>query len=163
MSQTHLTPSSLPTGNAVGFLTNLFRSTACVEEAFHQGDGELQYLEKCWSDSAVLQFILLGWIGLALKILLLVLVATFLGAYVQGRRPWFVFVSSVKAVGRIVGGICSCFEMDDGAREREAASETERGLGIVWQEEREGGGYFGSQKEKVIRELKSSLMRTLNL
>lgn len=53
--------------------------------------------------------------------------------------------------------------MDDGAREREAASETERGLGIVWQEEREGGGYFGSQKEKVIRELKSSLMRTLNL
>lgn len=77
--------------------------------------------------------------------LLLVLVATFLGACVQGRRPWFVFVSFVKGMGRVVKGICSCFELD-GERE----GETEKGLGIVWQEEKKDGGYFGSPKEKVI-------------
>ena len=61
-------------------------------------------------------------------------------------------MSSVTAVGRIVGGVCSCFEIDDEVREREVASETEKGLGIIWQEEKEGGGYFGSPKEKVGRE-----------
>lgn len=149
MSQTPLPSSPLPTDSAVGFMANLFRSTACIEEAFHQDSGELHYLEKCWSDSAILQFILLGWIGLALKILILVLVATFLGACIQGRRPWFVFVSSVKGVGRIVGGICSCSEVDDEDRERQRESETEKGLGIVWQDEKKSGGYFDSPKEKV--------------
>lgn len=125
-------------------MANLFRSTACIEEAFHQEGGELQYLEECWSDSAVLKFILLGWIGIALKIMLLVILATFLGACIQGRRPWFVFVSCVKGMGRIVGGMFSCFEIDD------EVSEREKGLGIVWQEEKEGRGYFGSPKEKVL-------------
>lgn len=164
MSRTHPIPSPLPTDNAVGFIANLFRSTACIEEAFHQESGELHYLEQCWSDSAILQFILLGWIGLALKILLFVLVATFLGACIQGRRPWFVFVSFVKGVGRIVGGICSCFELDDEVRERQRESETEKGLGIVWQDEKKGRGYFGSPKEKVVlRDLKRTLTNLLTL
>ncbi len=130
-------------------MANLFRSTACIEEAFHQEGGELQYLEECWSDSAILQFIILGWIVLALKILLFILLGTFLGACIQRRRPWFVFVSFVKGVGRTVGGILPCFEIDDEARERETAGEAEKGLGVIWQEEKEGGGYFGSPKEKV--------------
>lgn len=150
MSQTPLTPWPEPTDNAVGFIANLFRSTACVEEAFHQDSGELQYLEECWSDSAILQFILLGWLGLALKILLFVLVATFLGACIQRRRPWFVFVSFVKGVGRVVGGVCSCSELDDEARESQRQSETEKGLGIVWKDEKKVGGYFSSPKEKVL-------------
>lgn len=150
MSRTQPTPSSFPTTNAAGFVASIFRGTACIEEAFHQESGEIQYLEKCWSDSAILQFILLGWIGLALKILLFVLLVTFLAAIIQGRRPWYVFVLLVKGVGKIVGGLCSCFEMDDEVRERERASETEKGLGIVWQEEKKGGGYFGSPKEKVL-------------
>ncbi|KAL9067003.1 MAG: hypothetical protein Q9161_007176 [Pseudevernia consocians] len=150
MSRTYPIPSALPTDKAVGFIANLFRSTACIEKAFHQEGGELQYLEECWSDSAVLQFILLGWIGIALKIMLLILLATILGAFIQGRRPWFVFVSCVKGVGRIVRGIFWCFEIDDHVSGRESAGETEKGLGIVWQEEKEGGGYFGSPKEKVL-------------
>ena len=60
-------------------------------------------------------------------------------------------------MGRIVGGVCSCFEIDDEVREREVASETEKGLGIIWQEEKEGGGYFGSPKEKVSRRAQTEL------
>lgn len=154
MSHTHATPSPVPTDNAAGFVAKLFRGTACIEEAFHQEAGELQYLEECWSDSAILQFILIGWIGIALKILLFVLLATFLGACIQGRRPWYVFVSFVKGVGKIVGGLCSCFELDNEERERERAGEAEKGLGIIWKEEKKNGGYFGSPKEKVLsREL----------
>lgn len=145
MSPTHTIPWPVPTESAVGTIANLFRSTACIEEAFHQESGELHYLEQCWSDSAILQFILLGWIGLALEILLLLLVATLLCACIQGRRPWFVFVSFVKGIGKVVWGICSCFELDG-----ERQSETEEGLGIVWQEERKDGKYFGSPKVKVI-------------
>ena len=51
-------------------------------------------------------------------------------------------------MGRTVGGILSCFEIDDEVRERETAGEAEKGLGIIWQEEKEGGGYFGSPKKK---------------
>ena len=120
-----------------------------MQEAFRQEGGEFEYLEKCWSDSAVLHFILLGWIGLTLKILLFVLLATFLGACIQGRRPWYVFMSFVKGTGKIVGGLCSCLELDDEVRESETVAEAEKGLGTVWQEEREGGGYFGSPKQKV--------------
>ena len=164
MSRTYPIPSALPTDKAVGFIANLFRSTACIEKAFHQEGGELQYLEECWSDSAVLQFILLGWIGIALKIMLLILLATILGACIQGRRPWFVFVSCVKGVGRIVRGIFWCFEIDDHMSGRESAGETEKGLGIVWQEEKEGGGYFGSPKEKVLSKgLECDLTNVLTL
>ena len=95
-----------------------------------------------------MQFILLGWIGIALKILLVVLLATFVGACIQGRRPWYVFVSFIKGAGKIIGCLCSCFELDD--EEREATGEAEKGLGIIWQEEKEDGGYFGSPKEKVL-------------
>lgn len=150
MSRTHATTSPLPTDSAAGFVANLFRGTACIEEAFRQEGGELQYLEKCWSDSAVLQFILLGWIGIALKILLVVLLATLLGACIQGRRPWYVFVSFIKGAGRMIGGLRTCFEFDNEEMEREATGEAEKGLGIIWQEEKEDGGYFGSPKEKVL-------------
>lgn len=148
MSRTRPTPSLLPADSGVGFVASLFRSTACIEEAFHQESGELRYLEKCWSDSAVLQFILIGWIGLALKVLLFVLLISFLVACIQGRRPWYVFMSFVKGTGRVLGGLCSCFEMEGEVRQGDAAGDTETGLGIVWQEEKEGGGYFGSSKEK---------------
>lgn len=152
MSRTHPIPSPLPTESAAGFVASLFRGTACIEAAFHEESGELQHLEKCWSDSAILQFILIGWIGLALKVLLFVLVATFVGACVQGRRPWYVFVSFLKGTGRVVGGLCSCFELDDEVRDGGRAGEAEKGWGIVWQEEKLGGGYFGSRKEKVRAE-----------
>ena len=99
-----------------------------------------------------------------LRVLLFVLLATFLASCIQGRRPWYVFVSLVKGAGSILGGLCSCFELDDEDREREMAGETEKGLGIVWQEEREGGGYFGSPKEKVLTESsKQSLTHVLTL
>ena len=150
MSRVRLSASALPTDSAAGFVASIFRSTACIQKAFRQESGELQYLEKCWSDSAILQFILLGWIGLALKILLFVLLATFLGACVQGRRPWYVFVSFIKAVGKIIGGLCSCFELEDEARERETAVEAGRGSGIGRPEEKGIGGYFGSPKQKVL-------------
>ena len=138
-------PSALPKGNAAGFVANLFRSTACIQDAFRQEGGELRYLENCWSDSAVLEFILIGWIGLALKVLLFVLLVTILVACVQGRRPWYVFVSFVKGVGKVVGGVCSCFEL-----ETEVEAEAGRGLGTVRQEEKTVGGYFGSPKQKVL-------------
>ena len=67
-------------------------------------------------------------------------------------------------MGRIVGGICSCFELDDEVRERQRESETEKGLGIVWQDEKKGRGYFGSPKEKVVlRDLKRTLTNLLTL
>lgn len=164
MSRTRPAFSPLPTANTAGFVANIFRSTACIDEAFRQEGGELQYLEGCWSDSAILQFILLGWIGLALKILLFVLLATFLAACLQGRRPWYVFMSFVKGVKKIVGGICSCFELDDEVRERRTAGDAERGLGIVWNQETEARGYFGSPKEKVISlELKRILPDVLTV
>ena len=150
MSRTRLSPSALPTDSAAGFVGSIFRSTACMQKAFRQESGELQYLEKCWSDSAVLQFILIGWIGLALKILLFVLLATFLGACIQGRRPWYVFVSYIKAIGKIVGGLCSCFDLEDEVRERETAAEAGRGSGIGRWEEKRVSGYFGSPKQKVL-------------
>ena len=152
MSRVHLSPSALPTDSAAGFVASIFRGTACMQKTFRQESGELQYIEKCWSDSAVLQFIFLGWIGLALKVLLFVLLATFLGACIQGRRPWYVFVSFVKALGKILGGLCSYFELEDEVREREreTAAEAGRGSGIGRQEEKEIGGYFGSPKQKVL-------------
>ena len=152
MSRIQLSSSSaVPTASAAGFVASIFRSTACMQKAFRQESGEFQYLEECWSDSAVLQFILLGWIGLALKILLFVLLATLLGAGIQGRRPWYVFVSGVKAVGKVFGGLCSCFEFENEGREREtAAAEAGRGSGIGRQEEKRVGGYFGSPKQKVL-------------
>lgn len=151
MSRTQPSSSELPTDNAAGFLANLFRGTACIQEAFGQEGGELEYLENCWSDSAVLQFILLGWIGLAFKVLLFILLATFLGACIQGRRPWYVFMSFVKGTGRIVGGLCPCFELDDEdrERERERAAEAGKGLGVVWQEGKNSDGYFDIPKQKV--------------
>ena len=150
MSRTRLAPSSLPTDKAAGFVASLFRDNACIEKAFHQEGGELQYLEECWSDSAVLQFILLGWIGLVLKVLLFLLLATLVTACIQRRRPWYIFVSFVGKMGRSVGGLCSCFEMDDEERESERSGEIGKGLGSVWHEEKNGGGYFGSPKEKVL-------------
>ena len=165
MSLTQTVISPLPTTSAVGFVANLFRGTACIQEAFRQEDGgEFQYLENCWSDSAILQFILIGWMGLALKILLFVLIVTLLGACVQGRRPWYVFTSFVKGVGKVVGGLCSCFELDDEMRQGRSGSEAEKGLGIVWQKEKVGGGYFGSPKEKVrSMELKRNLTDVLTM
>ena len=164
MSRTRLTPSSLPTDNAAGFIASLFRDNACIEKAFQQEGGELQYLEECWSDSAVLQFILLGWIGLILKGLLFLLLVTLVAACIQGRRPWYVFVSCVKKMGSFIGGICSCFELDDEERERGASGEMEKGLGTVWQEHKKGGGYFSSPKEKVLMESsKQSLTNALTL
>ena len=148
MSRTQPSSPELPTDNAAGFLANLFRGTACIQEAFGQESGELEYLEKCWSDSAVFQFILLGWIGLTLKVLLFILLVTFIGACVQRRRPWYVFMSFVNGTGRIVGGLCPCFELDED-RERERAAEAGKGLGVVWREEKDSGGYFGIPKQKV--------------
>ena len=150
MSRVRLSSSALPTDSAAGFVASIFRSTACIQKAFRQESGEFQYLEKCWSDSAVLHFILLGWIGLALKLLLFVLLATFLGACIQGRRPWYVFVSFIKAVGKIIGGLCSCFDLEDEVRERETAAEAGRGSGIGWQDEKGVSGYFRSPKQKVL-------------
>ena len=150
MSRTRVSPSALPTGNAAGFVATLFYGTACIQEAFRQESGEFEYLEKCWSDSAILKFILLGWIGLALKILLLVLVATFLGACIQGRRPWYVFESFVKGAGKIVRGVCECFELEDEGRERERAAEAGRASRPLWLEEKGVGGYFSSPKQKVF-------------
>ena len=142
MSRIQVTASALPTGHAAGLVASIFRGTACIEKAFQQEDGgELQHLEECWSDAAVLRFILLGWIGVALKVVLFVLLATLVGACVQGRRPWCVFVSFCKGAKRVVGGVCGCCEVDDGVGETE---------GVVWQERKEGGGYFGSRKEKVL-------------
>lgn len=150
MSRTRLSPSALPTDKAAGFVASIFRSTACMQKAFRQESGEFQYLEKCWSDSAVLQFILLGWIGLALKFLLFVLLATFLAACIQGRRPWYVFMSFVKAIGKVIGGLCSCFDLEDEVRERETAAEAGRGPEIGRREEKRVSGYFGSPKQKVL-------------
>ena len=166
MSRTHPTPIPIPTDNAAGFVANFFRSTACVEETFHQEGGELQNLENCWSDSAVLQFIILGWIGIFLNILLLVVVATFFAACIQGRRPWYVFLSFVKGMGRAVGGLCSCFELidEEGEGEGETAGEVEKSLGIAWEGKREGGNYFGCLKEKVLsRKLERNLTNMLIL
>ena len=53
-------------------------------------------------------------------------------------------------MGRVVGGVCSCSELDDEARESQRQSETEKGLGIVWKDEKKVGGYFSSPKEKVL-------------
>ena len=150
MSRIRLSSSAVPTDSAAGFVASIFRGTACMQKAFRQENGEFQYLEKCWSDAAVLHFILLGWIGLALKLLLFVLLATFLGACIQGRRPWYVFVSFAKAVGKVIGGLCSCFDLDDEVRERETAAEAGRGSGIGRQEEKGAGGYFCSPKQKVL-------------
>ena len=150
MSRIRVSSSALPTDSAAGFVASIFRSSACMQKAFRQESGEVQYLEKCWSDSAVLHFILLGWIGLALKLLLLLLLATFLGACIQGRRPWYVFVSFVKAVGKVFGCLCSCFDLEDEVRERETAAEAGRGSGIGRQEEKGVGGYFRSPKQKVL-------------
>ena len=150
MSRIRPSSSAIPTDSAAGFVANIFRSTACMQQAFRQENGEFQFFEHCWSDSAVLQFILLGWIGLALKVLLFVLLATFLGACIQGRRPWYVFMSFVNAVGKVISGLCSCFYLEDEVRERETAAEAGRGSGIGRQEEKGVGGYFGSPKQKVL-------------
>ncbi|CAD6590428.1 MAG: hypothetical protein ASARMPRED_004810 [Alectoria sarmentosa] len=148
MSRTHPTPIPIPTDNAAGFVANLFRSTACVEETFHQEGGELQNLENCWSDSAVLHFIILGWIGITLNILLLVVVATFFVACIQGRRPWYVVLSFVK----------------DEEGKGETAGEVEKSLGIAWEGKRKGGVYFGCPKEKVLsRKLERNLTYMLTL
>lgn len=120
-----------------------------MQEAFRQESGELRYLENCWSDAAILQFILIGWVGLALKVLLFGLLATVLGACVQGRRPWYVFVGFVKGVGKVVGGLCDLFEVEDEVRVREREAEAGRGVGTAWREEKGLGGYFGSPKQKV--------------
>lgn len=73
-------------------------------------------------------------------------------------------MSFVKGVGRVVGRICSCCEIDDEEGVGERTGEAEKGLGIVWQDEKEGGGYFGSPKEKVLVEsLKQSLTTVLTL
>lgn len=150
MSRTQASPSSIVTDSAVGFVANIFRGTACIQEAFRQESGELQYLENCWSDSEVLKFIFLGWIGLTLKFLLLVLLGTFICACVQGRRPSHVFVSFLKGTRRVVGNLFSCFELEDEARERRAAAEAESGLRTIWRDEKKAGGYFGSPKQKVL-------------
>lgn len=63
-----------------------------------------------------------------------------------------------------MGGLCSCFELIDEEGEGETAGEVEKGLGIAWEGEREDGGYFGNQKEKVLsRELKRNLTNMLTL
>ena len=149
MSRTRVTASSLPTDNAAGFMASLFRDNACIEKAFRQEGGELQYLEECWSDSAVVQFILLGWLGLFLKGLLFLLVVTLVAACIQGRRPSYVFVSCFRKMRNVIWGICSCFEIDDEERNRGTTGEREKDLGTVWQEHKKSGGYFGSPKEKV--------------
>ena len=157
-------PSSLPTDNAAGFMASLFRDNACIEKAFKQEGGELQYLEECWSDSAVLQFILLGWIGLILKVLLFLLLVTLVAACILGRRPWYVFVSCVRKMRSFIGGICSCFEIVDEESERGTSGEREKNLGTVRQEHKRGGGYFGSPKEKVLIESsKQCLFNALTL
>ncbi|KAM0797148.1 hypothetical protein BDR22DRAFT_465285 [Usnea florida] len=152
MSRTRVTPSSLPTDNAAGFMASLFRDNACIEKAFQQEGGELQYLEECWSDSAVLQFILLGWIGLFLKGLLFLLVVTLVAACIQGRRPSYVFLSCVRKTKSFLWDICSCFEIDDEERGTGTAGEKEKDSGTVWQGHKKVGGYFGSPKEKVLIE-----------
>ena len=130
-------------------MASLFRDNACIEKAFRKEGGELQYLEECWSDSAVLQFILLGWIGLILKVLLFLLVVTLVAACIQGRRPSYVFVSCVRKMMNLIWGICSCFEIDDEERGRGASGERDKDSGTVWHNPKKGGGYFGSPKEKV--------------
>lgn len=68
------------------------------------------------------------------------------------------FVGFGRAVGRVLGGLCECFEVEGedetGVREREREAEAEagkgRGVGIAWREEKEVGGYFGSSKQKVL-------------
>lgn len=151
MSRTQTSsPSALPTDHPAGFVASLFRSTACIREAFRQQEsGELQYFENCWSDAAILEFILIGWVGLVLKVLLFVLLATFLGACVQGRRPWYVFVGFVKGVGKVVGGVCGLFEVEDEVRVSETEAEAGKGVGIARREQKGFGGYFGSSKQKV--------------
>ena len=63
-----------------------------------------------------------------------------------------------------MGGLCSCFELIDEEGEEETAGEVEKGLGIAREGEREGGGYFGSPKEKVLsRELERNLTDMLTL
>ena len=159
-----MTPSSLPTDNAAGFMASLFRDNACIEKAFRKEGGELQYLEECWSDSAVLQFILLGWIGLFLKGLLFLLVVTLVAACIQGRRPSYVFLLGIRKIRSFIWRICSCFEIDDEERGRETSGDREKDLGTVWQEHKKGGGYFGSPKEKVLIESsKRSLINALIL